>query len=93
MTIKKNDKIINKYFKDKYVKSRVYIKKIDETRNYLLEEIKLNDLMSKKHNKTYNYLNCVEHWLSLALKIVECVSIFAFALLVCVPVGTASSAV
>ena len=47
MTIKKNDKIINKYFKDKYVKSRVYIKKINETRNYLLEEIKLNDLRVK----------------------------------------------
>ena len=47
MTIKKTDKIINKYFKDKYVKSRVYIKKINETRNYLLEEIKLNDLRVK----------------------------------------------
>ena len=45
---KRNDKIIYKYFKDKYgrrSKSRVYIKKIDETRNYLLNEIEHNDLM------------------------------------------------
>ena len=26
------------------------LKHIDETRNYLLEEIKQNELMSKKHN-------------------------------------------
>ena len=32
---KKNGKIIYKYFKDKYVKSReLTLKKIDETRNY-----------------------------------------------------------
>ena len=45
---KKNDKIIYKYFKDKYgrrSKSWVYIKKIDETRNYILHKIK-HDLMS-----------------------------------------------
>ena len=36
---KKNDKIIYKYFKDKYVKSKI----IHETRNYLLEEIKYNE--------------------------------------------------
>ena len=45
---KKNDKIICKYFKDKSVKSRVQIKKIDETRNNLLEKINHNDLMSEK---------------------------------------------
>ena len=28
------------------------IKKIDETRNYLLKEIKHNDLTSKKHKET-----------------------------------------
>ena len=27
------------------------LKKMDETRNYLLEEITQNDLMSKKHKK------------------------------------------
>ena len=29
-------------------------KKTDETRNYLLEEIKHNDLMSEKYKKTCN---------------------------------------
>ena len=37
---KNNDKITYKNFKDKYDKSRVYIKKIDETRNYLLRRNK-----------------------------------------------------
>ena len=32
-------------------------KKIDETRSYLLDEIKHNDLMSEIHKKTCNYLN------------------------------------
>ena len=37
------------------------LKKIDETRNYLLDEIKHNDLMSKKYKKTNKYLNYVKH--------------------------------
>ena len=31
--------------KDKYAKSQVWIKKIDETRNYLLDEIKHNNVI------------------------------------------------
>ena len=34
------------------------LKKIDETRNYLLEKIKQNDLMSQKHKKASGALNC-----------------------------------
>ena len=52
---KKNDKIIYKYLKDEYVKSRVWIKKIDETRSYLLEEIKHYDLLSEKNKKACKY--------------------------------------
>ena len=37
---KKNDKIIYKYFKDKYDTSEIQTEKIDEARNCLLEEIK-----------------------------------------------------
>ena len=46
---KKNEKIIYKYFKDKYVMSNLEFrcKSIDETRNYLIEEIKYNDLISE----------------------------------------------
>ena len=69
------------------------LKKIDETRNCLLEEIEQNDLMSEKHQRTCKYLNYVEPLLILASKITGCVSISAFASLVCVPVGNASSAV
>ena len=42
------------------------LKKIDETRNYLKEEIKHNDLMSEKCKKTCKYLNYIEHLLILA---------------------------
>ena len=45
---KKNEKIIYKYFKEKYGKSLEFrLRKIDETRNYLLDEIKHNDLLSE----------------------------------------------
>ena len=35
------------------------LRKIDETRNYLLDEISHNSLMSEKYNKTCKYLNYV----------------------------------
>ena len=35
------------------------LRKIDETRKYLLEEVKHNDLMSEKDKKTFTYLNYV----------------------------------
>ena len=63
------------------------LRKIDETRNYLLEEIKHNDLMSEKYKKTCKYLNYVEHLLILVSTVTGCVSISAFTSLVCVPVG------
>ena len=48
----KNDKIIHKYFKNKYAKKThndwYYTEKIDETRHYLSEEIKHNDLINEK---------------------------------------------
>ena len=45
------------------------LRKIDETRNDLLEEIKHNDLMSEKYKKTCKYLNYVEHLLVLVLTV------------------------
>ena len=38
---------------------------IDETKNYFIEEIKQNKLMSKKHKKVCNILNYIEHLLIL----------------------------
>ena len=61
-------------------------KEIDETRNYLLDEIKHNDLMSEKYKKTCKYLNYVEHLLILFSTGTGCLSTSAFASLVCVPV-------
>ena len=43
------------------------IKKIDETRNYFIEEIEQNELMSKKHKMVCTSLNYIEHFLILAL--------------------------
>ena len=60
--------------------------KIDETRNYISEEIKHNDLMSEKYKKTFKYLNYVQHMFILASIVTGCISIFAFASLVPIPV-------
>ena len=38
---------------------------IDETKNYFIEEIKQNKLMSKKHKNVCNILNYIEHLLIL----------------------------
>ena len=39
------------------------LRKIDETRNYLLDEIEHHDWMSEKYEKTFKYLNYIEHLL------------------------------
>ena len=69
------------------------LRKIDETRNYLLEEIKHNDLMSEKCKNTCKYLNYIEKLLILVSTVTGCFSLSALASLVCVPVGITSSAV
>ena len=66
--------------------------KIDETRKYLLEEIKHNVFMCGKHNKTLRILNYSEHFLLSISTPNGCVSISAFASLFGVPVGITSSA-
>ena len=48
--------------------------------------------MNEKCKKTCKYLNYVEHLLILASTVTGCVSVFAFASLVCVPVSITSSA-
>ena len=69
------------------------LRKIDETRNFLLDEIKHNDLMIEKFKKTCKYLNYVEHLLILVSIVTVCVSISAFSSLACSSVGITSSAV
>ena len=71
----------------------IRLKNIDETRNYLLDEIEQSDQISSKHEKLYKYLNYIEHIIILVLAVTGCVSISAFASLVCVPIGIRSSAI
>ena len=67
--------------------------KIDETRNYLLQEIKQGDLMRKKLKKVSTTLNYFKKFLMFVFYASGCVSISAFASLVCVPMGIMSSTV
>ena len=67
--------------------------KIDETKNYLLDEIKHNGLMSERYKKTCEYLNYVEHLLILVSTVTSGSSVSAFASIVASPVGITSSAV
>ena len=60
-------------------------KKIDETRNYFLEDIVQNELMSRKHKKVCTTLNYIEHFFILASTVTGCISIPAFASLLSIP--------
>ena len=54
------------------------LKNIDETRNYLIEEINRNEFISKKHKKVCTIINYIERFLIIGSTITECVSIAAF---------------
>ena len=69
------------------------LKKIDEIRNYLIEEINRNELMSKKHKKPCRVLNYIDHSFIVISTITGCVSISAFASLVGIPIRITSSAI
>ena len=66
------------------------LKNINETRSYLIEEIKQNELMSRKL-KVCTTLNYIEHFLFLASRITECIWISAFASLIGIPMEITSS--
>ena len=61
-------------------------RKIDETRNYFLEEKVQNELMSRKHKKICTTLNYIEHFFILASTITGCISISGFASLIGIPI-------
>ena len=91
----KNDNIIHKYFKDKYDKKDASLdfrlRTRDETRKHLLEEINHKKFIIKKHKKVCRTVNYFERLFILASTV--CVSDSAFALLVDVLLGIASSEV
>ena len=64
------------------------LRNIGETRNYLIEEIKQNELMSKKHKKVCTTLHYIEHFLTTT----GFISISAFASFFGIPIGIMSSA-
>ena len=65
----------------------------DEVRNCFNEEINQNELMSRKHKKVCTSLIFIDHSPNLTSAFTGCVSIFAFASLVCISIGMTSSAV
>ena len=67
------------------------LKNIDETRNYFIEEINRNELMSKKHKKIFTALNDIEPFLILGSIITGYILIFDFASLFGTHIGMASS--
>ena len=69
------------------------LKNIDGTRNYFLEEIKQNELISRKHKKVCTTLNYSKHFLILASTITRCISMSDFASLIGIPIGITSSAI
>ena len=69
------------------------LRKIDETRSFLLDEITHNDLMGEKYKKACKYLNFVEHLLILVSTIIGCVSLSGFSSLISIPVDITSSGV
>ena len=69
------------------------LRKIDEIRDYLIEEINQNKLMSKKHKKDCRVLNYIDHLLIVISTITVCVSISAFVSLVGIPIGITISAI
>ena len=69
------------------------LKNIDGTRNYFLEEIKQNELISRKHKKVCTTLNYSKHFLILASRITRCISMSDFASFIGIPIGITSSAI
>ena len=54
------------------------LNKTDQIINYLIEEITLNDLISKKHKKVCRVLNYFEHWLIVIATTTGCFFYFCF---------------
>ena len=68
------------------VKQEFRLKRLDEIRNNLIEEINRNELMSKKHKKVCRVLNFIDHSLIVTSTITGCVSISTFTSLVAIPI-------
>ena len=72
------------------ISQELRLKNIDKTRNYFLDGIKQNVLMSRKHKKVCRTLNYIENFLILASTNTGCVFISAFSSLIGIPIGITS---
>ena len=68
------------------INQKFRLKKVDEIRNYLIEGINRNELMSKKYKKVCRILNYIDHSLIVISTITGCVFISAFASFVGIPI-------
>ena len=55
------------------------LKEIEKIRNHFIQEIKQNELISKKHKKVCKILNYTQHLLILACIVTGCISISSLA--------------
>ena len=78
---------------EEHINQELRLKNIDETRNYFLEEIEQNELMSEKYKKLSKTLIYIKHFLILDSAITGCISISAFASLLGIPVGITNFAI
>ena len=69
------------------------LKNIVEKKNYFLEEIEQNELMSRKHKKVCKTLNYIEHLVTLISTVTGCVSISSFSSLFGIPIKITSSVI
>ena len=68
------------------------LKNTGKTKNYFLEEIKQNKLISRKHKKVCTTLDYIRHFLILASTITGWISISTFASLLGISIAIMSSA-
>ena len=69
------------------------MKKIDGIKNYLIEEINQNELMSAKDKRVCRVLNYIKNTLIAIFTITCCVPISVFLFLVGIPMGIVSSTI
>ena len=69
------------------------LKNVDKTKNYFVEEIEQDELISDKHKKFCITLNYIEHFLILVFVVTGCISISAFASSLGIPSGITSSVI
>ena len=77
---------------EKNINQEFRLKKIDEMRNYLNEELNQNKLMNKKYKNVCRVLNYIDHLLITISTTTGWVSISAFSSLVGVSIEITSSA-